>query len=121
MRLAYCAMTYASAKTPIAASSTDSGAATPAPLPDAEIVPTSSGTRNAIENTGPMKPTDWAMASTSVSLREPPRVVACGGVVWADSDTVLPPGPARPGRASDVRSHPNEWRQCIACLPARHG
>src|ERR1700733_1634692 len=51
------------ANTPIAAINTDRGAATPPPLPDALITPTTSGITKADENTGPMKPTDCAITS----------------------------------------------------------
>jgi hypothetical protein len=49
----------------MAARITDSGEATPPPLPDALITPTTSGITNAEENTGPMNPTDWAITSGS--------------------------------------------------------
>ena len=70
--MAYCATIHPSANTPIAAINTDSGAATPAPLA-ATFAPTISGMRNAAENTGPMKPTDWAITSTSESFASPSR------------------------------------------------
>jgi hypothetical protein len=70
MRRAYWATIQPSPSTPTAAISTDSGAAAPAPLPDA-FIPTSNGTRKAMENTGPITPTDCAIASTRVS--DPPR------------------------------------------------
>ena len=37
---------------------TASGAAMPAPFPVAEVIPTTCGTSKAMENTGPMNPTD---------------------------------------------------------------
>jgi hypothetical protein len=55
------------------ASRTDNGAATPAPLPVALMIPTINGIRNADENTGPMNPTDCAMTSISLSLVSPRR------------------------------------------------
>src|SRR5439155_14863383 len=61
------------AKTPTAAISTDSGEATPPPLPDALITPTTSGITKAEENTGPRNPTDWAMTSGSDSSFAPRR------------------------------------------------
>src|SRR6516162_8025577 len=67
MRLAYSATIHPSPRMPIAATSTASGAAPPAPLL-AALMPTSSGTRKAIENTGPMNPIDCATASGSLSL-----------------------------------------------------
>ena len=67
----------------------DSGAAMPAPLPDALMMPMTSGTRNAMEKTGPMKPTDWATTSTRVSLRpDPPRVLDASGTP-VEGDDVL--------------------------------
>src|ERR1700742_1822479 len=65
------------AKTPTAAISTDSGEATPPPLPDALITPTTSGITKAEEKTGPMKPTDWAITSGSVRTFAPRRSYAC--------------------------------------------
>src|SRR6202162_1691857 len=59
--------------TPTAASTTDSAAAFPAPFPEADDSPTTKGTKNAMENTGPMNPTDCATASTSVSFFAPPN------------------------------------------------
>ena len=73
MRFAYCATIQPRASTPIAASSTDSGAALPAPLPVAEMIPTINGIRNAAENTGPMNPTDCATTSTNESFASPSR------------------------------------------------
>src|SRR6516165_4391459 len=52
---------------------TDSGAATPPPLPDALITPTTSGITKAEENTGPRNPMDWAMTSGSDSSFGPRR------------------------------------------------
>src|SRR2546430_1392079 len=65
------------AKTPTAAISTDSGEATPPPLPDALITPTTSGITKAEEKTGPMKPTDWAITSGRVRTFAPRRSYAC--------------------------------------------
>src|SRR5215472_11618032 len=63
--LTYRDTIHPSAKTPTAAISTDSGDATPPPLPEALITPTTSGITKADENTGPMKPTDCATTSGS--------------------------------------------------------
>ncbi len=59
----------------MAAMSTASDAAPPAPLPDAEPMPTMSGTKKAIEKTGPIKPTDCAIVSISFSFLFPPSKV----------------------------------------------
>src|ERR1022692_2367850 len=56
--------------------STDSGEATPPPLPDALITPTPSGITKAEENTGPMNPTDCAMTSGSDRIFAPRRSYA---------------------------------------------
>ena len=53
--------------------STESGAATAPPLPEALITPTTSGITKAEENTGPMNPMDWAMTSGSDSNFAPRR------------------------------------------------
>ena len=37
-------------------------------------MPTKSGTKNAMEKTGPINPTDWATASFNVSFFLPPSV-----------------------------------------------
>jgi hypothetical protein len=66
-------MIQPSAKTPIAANSTDSGEAMPPPLPEALMTPTTSGITNAEEKTGPVKPTDWAMTSSSDRRLVPKR------------------------------------------------
>jgi len=58
---------------PTAEIRTARGAATPAPFPDAESTPISSGKTNAVENTGPMNPTDWAMQSHRESFAAPSR------------------------------------------------
>jgi hypothetical protein len=52
---------------------TDSGDATPPPLPDALITPTTSGITNAAEKTGPMNPTDWAITSGNERTLAPRR------------------------------------------------
>ena len=69
--------------TPTAAMSTDSGAALPAPLPDGAVSPPASGTRNAMENTGPISPTDCATASISVSFLLPPSVLFAPSRPWS--------------------------------------
>src|SRR5262245_2963686 len=69
-----------SAKTPTAAISTDSGDATPPPLPEALITPTTSGITKADENTGPMKPTDCATTSGRDSSLAPRRSYAGSGL-----------------------------------------
>src|SRR5712692_90093 len=56
--------------------STDSGEATPPPLPDALITPTTSGITKAEANTGPMNPTDCAMTSGSDRTFAPRRSYA---------------------------------------------
>src|SRR5579863_2920833 len=68
MRLAYSETIQPSPRMPMAETRTASGAAPPAPWL-AALSPTSSGTRNAIEKTGPMNPIDCATASGSLSLR----------------------------------------------------
>src|SRR5690242_8058181 len=73
------------AKTPTAAISTDSGEATPPPLPDALITPTTSGITKADEKTGPMNPTDCAITSGSVSTFAPRRSYACSCLAIAAS------------------------------------
>src|SRR5262249_19736287 len=88
--------------------SADSGAAAPAPLPDA-LIPTINGTRNAIVKTGPMKPTDCATASIRVSFFLPPR--RGGAWVSAGVVTVLPPRALRdrgdlPDAADKVPAEP---------------
>ena len=65
---------------------TAKGAAVPAPLPEALTIPTTSGTRNAIEKTGPISPTDWATVSIRVSRRLPPSWVR-----FAVSGAITPP------------------------------
>ena len=65
-------MIHPNANTPTAPRITANGVAIPAPLPEADS-PAISGIRNAAENTGPMNPTDWAMASTSVRRLWPSR------------------------------------------------
>jgi hypothetical protein len=70
--LAYFATIQPSAKTPIAASSTASGAEVPAPRA-AAFTPMISGMMNAALNTGPMNPTDCASTSTSESFLAPRR------------------------------------------------
>ena len=55
------------------ASSTESGAAMPAPFPVALMMPTISGMMKAAEKTGPMNPTDCAMTSTSDNFPPPSR------------------------------------------------
>ena len=57
----------------MAAMITDSGAATPPPLPEALITPTTSGMTNAEEKIGPMNPTDCAMTSGSDKTLAPRR------------------------------------------------
>src|SRR6185312_2637345 len=71
------------AKTPTAAISTDSGEATPPPLPDALITPTTSGITKAEEKTGPMKPTDWAIRrGVSEPSRQGARMPAAHAWPW---------------------------------------
>src|SRR5580704_18949265 len=77
------------ANTPTAAISTDSGEATPPPLPDALITPTTSGITKAEEKTGPMNPTDCAMTSGSDRTFAPRRSYAGSDVAIAASQ-VLP-------------------------------
>ena len=67
MRFAYSETIHPRPRMPIEATRTASGAAPPAPRL-AAFTPTSRGTRNAIENTGPMNPIDCATASGSLSL-----------------------------------------------------
>ena len=70
-RLAYCATIQPIANTPTAASSTASSGATSRALARPKFTPMISGMMNAAENTGPMKPTDWASTSTSESFASP--------------------------------------------------
>ena len=65
-------MIHPSASVPIAATITAKGDAIPAPFPDAPN-PAINGIKNAALNTGPMKPTDCAMTSTSVRRFSPRR------------------------------------------------
>ena len=51
---------------------TASGADVPAPRA-AAFTPMTRGMMNAVLNTGPMKPTDWARTSINVSLFAPNR------------------------------------------------
>src|SRR5258708_37158864 len=63
-----------------AAISNDNGDATPPPLPEALITPTTSGITKAEENTGPMKPTDCATTSGRDSSLAPRRSYAGSGL-----------------------------------------
>jgi hypothetical protein len=66
-------MTRLMASTPAAAMSTDSGAATPPPRPDALITPATSGIPKAAENAGSVHPTDWATRSGHARRLAPSR------------------------------------------------
>src|SRR5688500_14260484 len=70
MRLAYCAITQPAPNMPIPAMTIETGVATPAPRPVADR-PTISGSKVATENTGPMKPTDWARTPVMETLACP--------------------------------------------------
>src|SRR5258708_21211899 len=63
-----------------AAISNDNGDATPPPLPEALITPTTSGITKAEENTGPMKPTDCATTSGRDRSLAPRRSYAGSGL-----------------------------------------
>ena len=70
------------------------------------MMPTMRGTKKAIENTGPMKPTDCATASMRVSLRpEPPSVARSSVLVVSDID----PSSAARADSPQSRSNPNEF------------
>src|SRR5215469_18877717 len=86
----------------MAARITDSGEATPPPLPDALITPTTSGITNAEENTGPMNPTDWAITSGSDKTFAPRRSYAGSelAIVASQSSFLHNDPPGDPGSAA---------------------
>src|ERR1700733_11878967 len=85
--LAYLDTIQPIAKTPIPAISTDSGEATPPPLPVTLATPTTSGITKADVNTGPINPTDCAITSGNDNTLAPRRPVSGWG--FSMSSTIL--------------------------------
>src|SRR5580693_7410257 len=108
------------ANTPTAAISTDSGEATPPPLPEALITPTTSGITKAEEKTGPMNPTDWAMTSGSDRTFAPRRSYPASDLA-IEASLVLPGSyGSKRSTVKTVRSRPPEGGDLGRQLAAEH-
>ena len=101
---------------PIPARSTASGADVPAPSPET-LNPMISGMMKAALNTGPMKPTDCASTSISVSFFSPSRSYPTAPLLPSIATPVPPPQPRSDPRT--LLPHASRWNHAAQPVSGR--